>query len=646
MKSLSSLLLMAAIMLPLTGRAQVTVADPTGKLAVEVKLLNGKPVYNVTYDGVKMLDDSPLGLVTDYANLSDSLTIKSHEVGTRKIEYANPHIKRSDISKEANTLSLTFTNPQDKEMTVEFVVEPNNVAYRYVLPKKKRPKGVRVMDEKSGFAVPSYATAFLTPQSDPMIGYCRTKPSYEEEYILDAPLTQKSQYGKGFTFPGLFRMGDKGWMLISETGLDRNYAGCRLSDYENGIYKVEFPMPGENNGNGTIEPAFSLPASTPWRTITVGKDLAPIVETTITWDVVEPLYQASTNYKPARSTWGWILWQDNAMNESDIKQYIALAKEMGYEYTLIDAWWDKAFGHDGMEKLIAYSRSQGVEPALWYSSSGYWNDIENGPVNRMDNPRIRRKEMEWLQKNGVKAIKVDFFGGDKQETIRLYEDILADANDHGIMVIFHGCTLPRGWEKMYPNYIGSEAVLASENLVFSQHFCDKFPQNASLHPFVRNAVGSMEFGGTFLNKRLNRGNDGGSIRRTTDAFELATAILFQNPMQNFALAPNNLTDADPLALEFMKTVPTLWTDTKYIDGYPGKYVALIRNSGDKVYVAGVNGDAEAHIVQLPESLIGKRAELLVDGKNGKLTKKAITINKGNRNIPIAPNGGFVATISE
>lgn len=129
---------------------------------------------------------------------------------------------------------------------------------------------------------------------------------------------------------------------------------------------------------------------------------------------------------------------------------------------------------------------------------------------------------------------------------------------------------------MYPNYVGSEAVLASENLIFQQHFCDEEAFNACLHPFIRNTIGCMEFGGTFLNKRLNRNNDGGSIRKTTDVFQLATTVLFQNPIQNFALAPNNLTDAPQVCLDFMKQVPTTWDETRFIDGYPGKYVVLAR----------------------------------------------------------------------
>jgi CheY-like chemotaxis protein/kynurenine formamidase/two-component sensor histidine kinase len=301
-----------------------------------------------------------------------------------------------------------------------------------------------------------------------------TKPSYEEEYKADAPMNVRSQYGHGYTFPCLFHVGENGWALISETGVDSKYCGSHLSDATaDGLYTIAFPMPEENNGNGTASPGLALPGSTPWRTITVGENLKPIVETTIPWDVVEPLYPTEHTYKMGRGTWSWILWQDGSINFDDQKKYVDLAAAMGYEYVLIDNWWDTNIGRERMKDFIDYAHSKKVDVFLWYSSSGYWNDIVQGPTNYMDNPIIRKKEMKWLHNIGVKGIKVDFFGGDKQETIRLYEAILSDADDHGLMVIFHGCTLPRGWERMYPNYVGSEAVLASENLIFQQHFVER-----------------------------------------------------------------------------------------------------------------------------------------------------------------------------
>ena len=448
-------------------------------------------------------------------------------------------------------------NKDGKPVDVTFRVSANDVAFRYEMPRYGDTGSIVIKNEATGFNLPAQTTTFLTPQSDPMVGWKRTKPSYEEEYKADAPLTERSRFGHGFTFPCLFRVGGDGWVLVSETGVDSRYCASHLSDATpEGVFTVAFPMPEENNGNGTVSPGMALPGATPWRTVTVGETLKPVVETTVPWDVVEPRYASEHKYGYGRGTWSWIMWQDASANYADQVTYIDLAAAMGYEHILIDAWWDKNIGREKTAELVSYAKSKGVDVFLWYSSSGYWNDIEQSPTNIMDNPITRKREMKWMRKLGVKGIKVDFFGGDKQETMRLYEAILSDADDHGLMVIFHGCTLPRGWERMYPNYVGSEAVLASENLIFSQHSCDTEAYNASLHPFIRNAVGCMEFGGTLLNKRLNRGNDGGSVRKTTDVFQIATAVLFQNPVQNFAIAPNNLTDAPEAVIGFMKDVPT------------------------------------------------------------------------------------------
>lgn len=571
------------------------------------------------------------------------LQLKEHKVTAFDTVYEQSRIKASHIHYRANELLCSFVNGEGKNVQITFRVSNNDVAFRYTLPREQGKGSVTVNSERTGFRFPSQTTTFLCPQSDAMIGWKRTKPSYEEEYKADAPMNERSGYGHGYTFPCLFKVGDDGWVLLSETGVDSRYCGSRLSDWDNGVYRIAFPMPEENNGNGTVSPAFSLPGSTPWRTVTVGETLKPIVETTVPWDVVEPRYTTTHDYKPGRGTWSWILWQDGSINYDDQVRYVDLAAAMGYEYVLIDNWWDNNIGRDRMEQFIKYARSKGVEVFLWYSSSGYWNDIEQSPVNRMDNSIARKQEMRWLQSLGVKGIKVDFFGGDKQETLRLYEEILSDADDHGLMVIFHGCTLPRGWERMYPNYVGSEAVLASENLVFSQHFCDNEAFNATLHPFIRNAVGCMEFGGVFLNKRLNRSNDGGTIRRTTDIFQLATAVLFQNPIQNFALAPNNLTDAPQICLDFMKQVPTTWDETRFIDGYPGRYIVLARRHGNTWYIAAVNATAEPLKLKLDlPVLAGQEVSLYSDDKKMQPQLKLQKIKTdGSLQLTVQPQGGAV-----
>lgn len=623
----------------------VTVKGPDARLQLTVSTQDGGNVcYSIDYNGKAMLEKSPLGMNTNIGDFTKGLKLLGHSTKQIDTTYTQSRIKASRIHYQANELICELENAQGQKMGVVFRVGNNDVAFRYTLPRQDGKGSVTVNTEKTGFRFPQQTTTFLSPQSDAMIGWKRTKPSYEEEYKADAPMSERSQYGHGYTFPCLFRIGDDGWVLVSETGVDSHYCGSRLSDVSEGnLYTVAFPMAEENNGNGTVEPAFALPGATPWRTITVGENLKPIVETTVPWDVVTPLYETEHNYRFGRGTWSWILWQDGSINYDDQVRYIDFAAAMGYEYALIDNWWDTNIGRKRMEKLIEYARSKGVELFLWYSSSGYWNDIEQGPINHMDNAIIRKREMKWLQSLGVKGIKVDFFGGDKQETMRLYEDILSDADDHGLMVIFHGCTVPRGWERMYPNYVGSEAVLASENLIFNQHFCDEEAFNACLHPFIRNTVGSMEFGGCFLNKRLNRNNDGGTTRRTTDVFQLATAVLFQNPVQNFALAPNNLTDVSPICMDFMKQVPTTWDETRFIDGYPGKYVVLARRHGDSWYLATVNGSKETIKLKLDLPMFaGKNVSLYSDDKKGEPQLSTLKVKEtGKVQLEIRPQGGVV-----
>lgn len=623
----------------------VVVNGPDGKLQVTVSCPEGgEASYSLVYNGKQMLESSPLGLETNLGSFIKGMKLTGHREKQIDTTYTQSRIKASRIHYRANELVCSFANDKGQKADVTFRVSNNDVAFRYTLPRQGDTGSIVVDGEETGFRFPAGTTTFLCPQSDAMIGWKRTKPSYEEEYKVDAPMDVRSQYGHGYTFPCLFKVGEDGWVLVSETGVDSRYCGSRLSDVAEGnLYTVAFPMPEENNGNGTVAPAFSLPGSTPWRTITVGETLKPIVETTVPWDVVEPLYETEHNYRMGRGTWSWILWQDGSINYDDQVRYIDLAAAMGYEYALIDNWWDTNIGHERMEQLIRYARSKKVDMFLWYSSSGYWNDIEQGPTNLMDNPIARKREMKWLQSQGVKGIKVDFFGGDKQETMRLYEAILSDADDHGLMVIFHGCTLPRGWERMYPNYVGSEAVLASENMVFNQHFCDEEAFNTCLHPFIRNSVGSMEFGGCFLNKRLNKGNDGGTTRRTTDVFQLATAVLFQNPVQNFALAPNNLTDVSPVCIDFMKEVPTEWDETRFVDGYPGKYVVLARRHGDNWYLAAVNATGEPLKLKLDLPMFaGKTVSSYSDDKHMQPQLRQQNVKSdGKFQLTVQPQGGFV-----
>lgn len=641
---LLSLLLLSSLIF--VSAKNTVINSPDGDLQVTISLNKGTPSFNVLYKEKIILEESPLGLITNVSDFSSNLTLVDTKQNTVRNTYQEPKIKKSKVEYIANETTLTYENDKKEQFSIVFRVSNNNIGFRYTLAQNGETARCIVEKELSGFNFPSFTTTFLTPQASPMIGWMRTKPSYEEEYVPDQPIGTPSVYGVGYTFPGLFHVGDHGWALVSETGVDSRYCGAKLSEGNaDGLYTIAYPEEGENNGLASSKPGIPLPGQTPWRTITVGNNLKPIVETTISTDLVEPLYEPSQNYPFGRSTWSWLLWQDESINFDDQKTYIDLSAEMGYEMVLIDNWWDSRIGRNKIEELARYAASKNVGICLWYNSNGYWSDAPQGPKNRMSSSVARKAEMAWLQSIGAKGIKVDFFGGDKQETMQLYEDILSDANDYGITVIFHGCTLPRGWDRMFPNFAGSEAVLASENLIFTQHANDQEAYNATLHPFIRNSVASMDFGPVLLNKRHNRNNDGGTTRRTTEVFQLATAILFQTPVQNFGITPNNLKEQPTFVIDFMKEVPTLWDETLYIDGYPGKYVVLARRHGEKWYIAAVNAEKEAKKITLNlPMLAGKNISLYSDKKDRtpQLQKQNISKN-GKLVVTIQPDGGTIIT---
>ena len=625
----------------------VRVSSPNGSLVVTVSDAEGKLSYTATLDGKQMLAPSALGLQTSLGDLTKELSIVNSQLSTVANSYSMRGTKASKVDYKANALTINLQNKDGVKFSILFQVSDNDIAYRYQMPRqtirRREYKRVRILSEVSGFNFPEGTTTFISPQIGPETGWEQTKPSYEEGYSNDAPMDKASQYGHGYIFPALFHL-PTGWALVSETGVTSGYCGSHLSDYQAGTgFTVAYPDKGENNGFGTDFAAIPLPGETPWRTITLGSTLKPIMETTISYDVVEPRYQASTDYKPGRYTWSWLIGQDNSINYDDQVRFIDLASAMGFEYCLVDNWWDQNIGRERIAELSKYAQSKGVHLLMWYNSNGFWNDAPQTPRNCMNTAIAREKEMSWLESIGVKGIKVDFFGGDKQQTMQLYEDILSDANRHGLQVVFHGCTVPRGWERMYPNFVASEAVLASENLFFGEGATISEGFDLTLHPFCRNATASMDWGGIIMNKFMSTDNKSRHSRKTTDIFELASGITMQTSVQCVAMQPNNLQELPQFEMDFLRELPTTWEETRFIDGYPGKYVVMARKATNgKWYIAGLNAQKEPLALTLDLKAFGDLTKLLVDDKQMQPVQTALKKDKkGKIKVVIQPNGGMI-----
>ena len=641
---------------------ECVITSPNGQLTVKVSDKGGIVTYSATHQGGQVILPSALGFKANFGDFTQGLKIVSMKNDHIDRSYQMYQTKQRDYHFVATQTDIEVENGQQQHMTIQLCIDDNDVAFRYLIPLQKDevPRCAVILSEASSFRFPDGSTTFLTPQSKDQAGWARTKPSYEEEYIADAPMTASSLFGQGFTFPCLFKASTTEgtrWVLISETGVSSQYCGSHLSDYstaqedteKGGAYTIAFPMPGENNGVGSTTPAISLPGATPWRTITIGATLKPIVEATIQYDLVEPLYTSNVESPYGRYTWSWLLWQDESMNWNDQKLFIDLAATMGYEYCLVDALWDTQIGRERIPELVNYAQSKGVSLLFWYNSNGAWNDTPQTPRNCMNTAAARDREMAWLQRIGVKGIKVDFFGGDKQETMKLYEDILTDANRYGLQVIFHGCTIPRGWERMYPNFVSSEAVLASENVYFEKHHAEQEAFQLCMLPFSRNAVGTMDWGGVMMNRYLSRDNKSRHQRQTTDVFEIASAFTNQAAIQCIAIQPNNLNELPQVEIDFLKTIPTTWDETCFIDGYPGRYVVMARRHGNQWYVAGLNALKEklTLTLSLPMFAVDQSLTLLCDQVNKKtgsvttLRRTAKLDKHGQLKVTLQPNGGVV-----
>ena len=619
----------------------VSVNSPDGNLKVVVSA-SGSPNYSLIYKGDTILQPSSLGLYTSIGDFSKELKFKGSSVKSVVEEYKLNRSKVANVRTPANILTAKFSNFNKDILDILFFVSDNNVAISYQLSSPSHTN-CEITGEATAFDFPQSTSTIITPQVHGGEGWMKSKPSYEEEYTYFEPIGTASLQGIGYTFPALFCENERNWVLISESGVDGNYVGCKLGEgSKDGRYAVSFPGVDENRGVGSNTVVTQLPAQTSWKTITVGESLKPIVETTIMFDVVKPKFESEKKFLTGRSTWSWILWQDESCNYDDQVTFIDLAAQMGYEYILIDALWDVQIGYDRMPALIKYAQNKGVDVILWYNSNGKWNDAPQGPKNRMDSAEARIKEMAWMQSLGVKGIKVDFFGGDKQVTMKLYEDILTDAAKYGIGVNFHGTTLPRGWERMYPNYMASEAVLASENLVFGQKHADNEAYKATIIPFTRNVVSSMDFGPVFFRKRFSKNPDHGTVRKTTDAFQLATSVLYHSAVQHFGIVPNDLKEQPSSVIDFMKKVPTVWDETRFVDGFPGKFCVLARRSGTNWYVVAVNGENVSKKVSVKLPMLNGSFNVYADNAD-----KGIELHEGQLNsdgtfvFELQGNGGAV-----
>lgn len=647
MKDSSSFIQMLFGVLLLTSfvSASDTISSPDKKIKVTFVIdSQGKPLYSVKLDGKEIIRPSAMGLVRSDGSFAENLIlVKVSETKKIKDDYVMLEGKRRHCEYQANKKVFTLKNSAGETMDIVFQVSNDGLAFRYEFPAGSQ-KTYSIEQEKTSFAFAADTVCWQHPMQPGKSGWKRTQPSYEEHYEMEKPVGSPSPTGQGWSFPALFKTAG-GYCLICDSDVDENYCAARLADDCNGeVYKIAFPHPKEHRGEiDPVNPQIQVPFKSPWRVLIIGKNLNAIVESTLETDVARPCRITDCNFvRPGRAAWHWLRYGDESAEPNTIRKFIDFASQMRWEYVLIDAGWDKNIGYEKMPDIVGYAKEKNVGIILWYNSNGQWNDAPMTPKDKMAEKDIRRQEFAMLAKWGVKGVKIDFFGGDKQATMKLYLDILKDAADFKLMVNCHGATVQRGWQRTYPNLVTMEAVKGMEYVTFDQRNADLEPQHCCVLPFTRNVVGSMDFTPVVFMPTIRN-----SQLRTTPAFELALSVIFESGIQHFGLVPDEMRLMADFVTGFLQYVPTVWDETKLITGYPGKYVVMARRNGSAWYVAGINGQNSEEKLNADLSFLkGKWSGILItDGPDRTFVRKPLE-SVNSCEVELKPYGGFVIWLSK
>jgi alpha-glucosidase len=620
----------------------LTLKSPDAKISVDFRLTSsGEAFYSISHLGSTILKQSKLGIIRSDDDFSTNLTLDS--VSDMKVisdNYTLLHGKRLKCNYTGNNRVFYLKNANSKKIEMIFQASNDGVAFRYHIL-GKTDTTVKIFKEVTSYHFDISTKAFLQPCADARMGWCYASPSYEEYYEKNIPVGASSPNQAGWVMPALFNYG-KYWVCITETAVDTNYCGTRLSQFSpDGEFSVQFPEPQECRSNEPVLPESVLPWYTPWRIIAIADNLAGLVESTLETDLAtSEKYDVSSWLQPGIASWSWVILKDDSTVYGAQQRFIDFAASMNWRYCLIDAFWDTKIGYEKIKQLADYAKTKNVKILLWYNSAGDWNTTILTPRDKMLTSESRHAEFQKLKDMNIGGIKVDFFGGDGQSMMKYYIDILEDAAKYNLAVNFHGATFPRGWYRTYPNLVSMEAIRGEEYVTFGQIFADQQPSHCTVIPFTRNLFDPMDF------TPVNFSGIPHITRRTTGGFEIALSIIFTSGIQHIAETPTGMASQKDFVKEYMSSLPENWDDVKFIDGFPGKFVVLARQKGKRWYIAGINGENSERTITLNAPFISDKSKgiLITDEIGTKDFIKSDVDFSAPIKITMYPYGGFVIKI--
>ncbi len=629
---------------------QWSLLSPDGRLEVRVELLSdgdaaaGRLVYSMTRDDVPLVGQSPLGLRMEQADFDLELSYVSASRRSVDESYTMLVGKRAQRDVAGNELTLRMANSGGDEMALIVRVHDDGAAFRY---RVFGEGSVDIEEELTGFQMEEGARAYMAPYDLSGVLFMGVYEQLWRQVEAGAPVPQSS----GWAMPALFEVPDSNaWVLITEADLDGQYAGTRFSPRpDEAMYTLRFPDESEGQGVGAALPTSTLPLTTPWRVMIAG-DLETIVESTLVDDLSRPAEPSDTTWvRPGRAAWSW-LTQDVV---SDIlqREYLASAVEFGWEHLLVDANWNLWPDYEtAIPTLVSDAADLGVSVHLWYNSGGAHNFSTEAPRDRMLDQATRRAEMARLQQWGVAGIKVDFFESDKQDRIQQYLGLISDAADFELMVNVHGCTLPRGWQRSWPNLMTYEAVRGGEFYRF-----DMNPPDADTHvlyAFGRNVVGSMDYTPVVFQEAL-------SVGGIPYIASLAQAVVFESGITHFGGRADGeeqqgyraVFAAYPFVREFMSAVPAAWDETLLLSGDPSSHVLLARRRSSTWYLAALTGNGDAIDIEVPLRFLGDgeyQASILEGGTEptSMVRTSSIVHRDDTLRVEVPAASGWIAILSQ
>lgn len=573
--------------------------SPNGKL----KLARRAGCYVVEYDGKTVVRIKAEGIGE---RVKDCRAIKF--VRHLKSDYSMLAGKRLHCTNEANEYAVEL----NANTMLVWRIYNDGVAYRYEITGLRNET---IGEEHSAYIIPEGTKRWIQPWTE----------AYEAFFPM---ATSGEQKNRRWGYPALIEAADSVYALIAEADISRRQsASCLRNDGEPSVYRV---CSDKNDIKITGH------WYTPWRTVIIGS-LSDVVESTLITDVSEPCRLTDTQWiKPGVVS--WIYWAHNhgSNNYDIICNYVDMAERLCLPYVLIDAEWDEMKNGKTIEDAIAYAKSKGVRPMIWYNSSVGWINGAPGPKFRLNKPEDREREFAWCEKLGVAGVKIDFFSGDNQMNMDYYIELMECAARHHLLVNFHGATIPRGWRRTYPNMLTMEAVYGAEWYNNVPTFTKKAAEHNATLPFTRNVIGPMDYTPCAF-------SDSQHPHITSDAHELALTVLYESGLQHLADRPESYYAQPKEVQNFLSNLPVVWDETRLVCGYPGTHAVMARRSGTTWYVAGINGTDEAMPLSFDLSaIVGDFAEakLYADGKGWEIKSvKALP-----KTIKCKPRGGFVLKI--